>query len=204
MQEENRDEESAALIRLQAEEEDVFQAGPSWLETERQEKGGTFAGTVFHKVMQHLDLSRPVTADLLKERRRLWAEQGILTAEENRILPTAAVSAFAASPLARRIAASIEVHREYPFTLLLDSSRIYADVKGEEILIQGVIDCLFKEENTWVIVDYKTDRLTEEADFRARYGVQLSLYKRAVEQMSGEKVREVIIYSSYLRKEIIM
>lgn len=204
IQEENRDEESAALIRLQTEEEDVFQAGPSWLEAERQEKGGAFAGTAFHKVMQHLELSRPVTADLLKEQCCLWVEQGILTAEENKILSTAAVSAFTASPLARRIAASIEVHREYPFTLLLDSSRIYADVKGEEILIQGVIDCLFKEENTWVIVDYKTDRLPEEADFRARYGVQLSLYRRAVEQMSGEEVREVIIYSSYLQKEIIM
>ena len=74
--------------------------------------------------------------------------------------------------------------------------------KGEKILVQGVIDCLFKEDGKWVIVDYKTDRLEEEAAFRKRYTVQLSLYKRAVEQISGIEVKEALIYSSRLYKTI--
>ena len=55
---------------------------------------------------------------------------------------------------------SPELHSEYPFTVLLAGSDPLPAVEGgERILIQGVIDCLFREDDGWILVDYKSDRL---------------------------------------------
>lgn len=69
-------------------------------------------------------------------------------------------------------------------------------------MIQGVIDCLFREYDGWILVDYKSDLLEREDAFRKRYAVQLALYKRAVEQITGRPVSETYIYSLHLQKEI--
>ena len=73
---------------------------------------------------------------------------------------------------------------------------------GEQILIQGVIDCLFREDDAWILVDYKSDRLETADAFRRRYAVQLALYKRAVEQITHRPVEETYIYSLHLQQEI--
>ena len=70
------------------------------------------------------------------------------------------------------------------------------------MLIQGVIDCLFREGETWVLVDYKTDRLDSPEAFTARYAVQLAMYKRAVEQIGHIVIRDVCIYSFHLGRTI--
>ena len=69
-------------------------------------------------------------------------------------------------------------------------------------MIQGVIDCLFREDDAWILVDYKSDRLERADAFRRRYAVQLALYKRAVEQITHWPVKEMYIYSLHLQKEI--
>ena len=71
------------------------------------------------------------------------------------------------------------------------------------MLVQGVIDCLFRDDQGWVLVDYKTDRLESEEAFRQRYTVQLALYRQAVEQMSPIVLQHSCIYSFYLQKEIV-
>ena len=77
--------------------------------------------------------------------------------------------------------------------------------KGENaFLIQGVIDCLFREDDGWVLVDYKSDRLESDRDFKERYAIQLDLYKQAVEQITGIPVRETYIYSFHLQREIMI
>lgn len=73
---------------------------------------------------------------------------------------------------------------------------------GEIILIQGIIDVYFIEDNEIVIADYKTDNVTEINQLVNHYFVQLELYKRAVEQINNIKVKEKIIYSVKFSKEI--
>lgn len=102
------------------------------------------------------------------------------------------------------MAASPELHREYPFTVLLAGGPLTEIEGGERFLIQGIIDCLFREDDGWVLVDYKSDRLEQDDDFKERYAVQLALYKQAVEQITGIPVRETYIYSFHLQREIMM
>ena len=62
-------------------------------------------------------------------------------------------------------------------------------------LLEGVVDLLFKEPEGWVLVDYKTDRIDE--DFQARlprYQEQLRHYADAWRRMSGEPVKEALVF----------
>ena len=69
--------------------------------------------------------------------------------------------------------------------------------KEEMVLVQGIIDAYFIEDEEIVLVDYKTDfvRRGEEKKLIDRYHVQLEDYAQALERMTGRKVKERYIYS---------
>jgi ATP-dependent helicase/nuclease subunit A len=96
-----------------------------------------------------------------------------------------------------------------PFTLGLEVPELYPELSdkvppGEFILLQGVIDCLLVEENGLVIIDYKTDRLTEEGlgDAVRRYRIQLDLYSRAAVKILARPVLEKYIYFFALNRAV--
>ena len=62
-------------------------------------------------------------------------------------------------------------------------------------LLQGVIDCAFREEDGWVLVDYKTDHIDDESAFVTRYALQLGWYARALEQITHCPVKEKWLYA---------
>ena len=74
----------------------------------------------------------------------------------------------------------------------------------ELVLIQGIIDAWFEEKDGLVIVDYKTDRVKEgeEQTLLDHYQVQLQYYARALSQITGKRVKEAVIYSLTIQKEI--
>ena len=73
----------------------------------------------------------------------------------------------------------------------------------EEILVQGIIDLYYIDKNNnLVLVDYKTDFVSQAQELIQKYKVQLDLYKKALEEALNKKVSKVYIYSTYLKKEI--
>ena len=58
-----------------------------------------------------------------------------------------------------------------------------------QLLLQGVIDCAFLENGAWHVLDYKTDRVTDEDAFVARHRMQLAWYARALREISGVPVK---------------
>ena len=74
--------------------------------------------------------------------------------------------------------------------------------EGEMMMIQGIADCAFLEDGELVIVDYKTDRLPTEEAFSHKYASQVLLYKRALRECTGYEVKETLLYSFHLGKEI--
>ena len=72
------------------------------------------------------------------------------------------------------------------------------------MLIQGIIDVYFEEEDGLVVADYKTDAVTQAEELVNRYRVQLDYYARALEQLTGKRVKEKIIYSFGLQREILL
>lgn len=193
----------AAAAVPQPEDEDIFAQLPPWMAAEEAAATGAQRGTVMHKVMQYLDIRPAMNAKEIRRQLAQWEEDGLFTPEETKLVYIPAVLQFCASPLGQRMAKAAAIRREYPFSVILAGGGYLPDVEpGEGMLVQGVIDCLFQEEQGWVLVDYKTDRLDTEEVFRRRYAVQLALYRQAVEQISGMTLQRMYIYSFHLQKEI--
>ena len=72
------------------------------------------------------------------------------------------------------------------------------------VLVQGIIDAYFQEEDGLVVLDYKTDRVSAPEELTERYHAQLDYYGRALEQLTQKKVKEKVIYSFALKEELIL
>ena len=61
--------------------------------------------------------------------------------------------------------------------------------------MQGVIDAAFRTPEGWVIIDYKTDRIEDEAAFVRRHSEQLNWYAEAIRRITGIPVRACWLWS---------
>ena len=66
------------------------------------------------------------------------------------------------------------------------------------------VDAYFEEADGLILVDYKTDRVEKgaEEEVLQKYAPQLNYYTEALEQLTGRKVKEKILYSLHLQKEL--
>lgn len=164
---------------------------------------GARGGTLFHEVMSRGNLGEmggeegreALLADLLR--------RGILTEKEFEAFPRAWLRRFGESDLCRRMASSPSLLREESFLCgftpgelhrLAPRFEIPEEGREEElIIVQGVIDAAFLEEDEWVLVDYKTDRRFT-SQVLSMYRTQLDLYAHALLKITGKAVKERILY----------
>ena len=163
-------------------------------------------GTALHMVMQYLDFSRVGSeADIQEELHRL-VEHQFITPQQGAAVKTEDVLAFFRSPLGRRVLSAPCMEREFKFSMLVPAADYYPQGEpGEEVLLQGVVDCWFQEEDgTVTVVDFKTDQITEEqAESRtADYRPQLEAYSRALSQTLGLPVGRCVLWFFALGREI--
>ena len=164
-------------------------------------RSGARWGTLMHEVMQWLPL-QPYTRPSLRQALDNLALQGYLTDEERKAISEKRIYDFFQSDLGQRLLTAQRVERELPFSMLFPANRVYPEMlDGEDLFLQGIIDTAFLEDGAWVLVDYKTDRLDEEA-LVDRYRIQLMLYKEALERLTPYPVKEVYIYSFRLERAI--
>ena len=156
-------------------------------------------GTTLHMMMQQLDFSKVFSIHEIKDQGLKLVHKEILTEEQENSIDYEAVAAFFESNIGNRLLHADHVYRECPFTLSLPANEAYPDWNGDEeerVLVQGVIDCLFEDEEGLVLLDYKTDTLkgrfnTDEeaaAYLKGQYEKQLSLYRLAIEKIWKKKV----------------
>ena len=152
-------------------------------------------GTAMHLVMQYLDLSAS-SGDDVRSQVAALAQRRLLTAEQAASLDIPALVRFLSSPLAERIRRARQVWREYRFALLVDGGIYDPSAAGEELLLQGVADCVFETERGLTVVDFKTDRVTGEAltQRTETYRPQLAAYAAALEKILEKPVTERILY----------
>ena len=153
-------------------------------------------GTATHLALRYLELGALTTPEAAREAVDRLAAAGKLSAREAAAVDAAGLCRFALSPLGRRITAAPRVLREFPFALLCPAERFFPGAQGEELLLQGVVDCCLIEPDGAVIVDYKTDRIAPEAapERAKRYAAQLETYAWAVSRITGLAVKAKIVY----------
>mgnify|MGYP002265505348 FL=1 len=78
-------------------------------------------------------------------------------------------------------------------------------IKGAEVIVQGMIDCYFQEDDGLVLIDYKNTHADGEADEEEtvrRYEGQMRIYAEALEEAGGKAVKEAYLYLFGLKKFI--
>lgn len=167
--------------------------------------GGTFYGTAFHRIMELWEYpgdgenaANTVTSEQITAFAEKMHSQHRMDRQQVDAIKPGDVAFFINSDLGRRMKKAKEegrLYREQPFVIGIDRS-------GEMILVQGIVDAYFVEEDGITIVDYKTDRVDNEEMLIGRYKAQLEYYGIALSQITQRPVKDLLIYSTRLRKAI--
>ena len=184
---------------------------------------GTVRGNAYHRVMELLDLeslmgeaedfpetfedySRSVSEEkllaLLQEFLDGQVAEKRLSREYRDAVRDQRIVKFLLSPLGYRMwraQRSGKLYREQPFVLGINAGRLNPELPAEEtVLIQGIIDVFFEEEDGLVLLDYKTDSVDTMEELWNRYETQLDYYQEALQRLMGKPVKERILYSFHL------
>lgn len=186
----------AAEIAERSDESDSIV--PKFISGEEVKLAANERGSAYHRVMECLDYSVSVNINGVKADIERMLETGKMNELQVKSVNPWDIYTFVQSDTGRRVVNAMDngsVRREQPFVF---------EYEGQ--LIQGIIDLYFEEDGEFVLVDYKTDRVMKgeagEKELVKRYAIQLDYYAKALTQLTGKKVKEKIIYSFALGKEL--
>jgi len=177
------------------------------------DEGGMAWGRLVHQALEAV--GRGLQADEV----RAYCRTVLLAAEDPRIdvdtgepldLDALAdvVTAVTRSDLWRRARAGRPMLVEVPFSITVPAAE-YASLACQDAVgsapgpdsaalevIDGVIDLVFREDEGWVVVDYKSDREGNSvpSEIRDAYRRQVELYAECWTRLTGEPVRERIVF----------
>ncbi len=156
---------------------------------------GPERGVAAHLVMQHIDFSHVASAAEIAGQIGRMEQMGFLDSRQAQAADPDDILAFFDSELGARLLGADKVVREFKFSLLCPAGTWYPQAPaGEEILLQGVVDCCMEEKGELTVIDFKTDG-TIDPD---RYAGQLAAYAAAMERIFQKPVRQAALW--YLRK----
>ena len=149
-------------------------------------------GEAVHRL---LDIAmRNPKADLLRLAGRILQEHDWTGIVPRKLWGT--VRAVTKSEIWRRAMRSPKRYSEIPFQILM------AEEDGMDVptVVRGVIDLVFFEDDGWVIVDYKTDKLrsNDPCALVEKYAAQVRLYALAWKKCTGQIAKAVGLY--FLRR----
>lgn len=159
-------------------------------------------GTAYHRIMEFVDFKKAVNE--AGECDRIYIDERAETLRVNnaisepvfKALDLRKIYAFFETEIGLRACEAARaglLSKEKPFTLSTEHN-------GKSVLVQGIIDCYFRDGDELVLLDYKSNRLSykdREADIeriREEYLEQINLYRSALEEGIGLSVKEAYLY----------
>jgi len=158
---------------------------------DRLREAARAAGTAVHRILEEFDLNADPEAEFARQRRRLPEIVGGLAGEGDRAAALKRAEELLAKLSGGRLLATLcglaehVVSRELPVLL-----PPVAEGRGAVAFVAGSIDMCYRDPETaeWVVVDYKTDRIVNDADVAGRvslYTEQGRVYRRALREALG-------------------
>ena len=165
---------------------------PDFMQT-RDKLSPATRGTIIHFVMQNLDLSQTGSYEDIQGQVIGMARRGLLREDFLEVIDIDAIAAFFQSDIGVRMTTSPQVEREVRFFAEMPAREVFDglddNLKDETILLQGVVDCYFIEDDEVVILDYKTG-----AADRPEYEKQIAFYAKGISKTLNRQVKETLIY----------
>ncbi|TDL35359.1 helicase-exonuclease AddAB subunit AddA [Jeotgalibacillus sp. S-D1] len=167
----------------------------------------TEKGTIMHTVMQHVPLHEPPELKSIQLLLEELVRKELLTKEQSGAVNQQQIVDFFRSEIGMRMLKAKKVKREIPFTYAASAFDLGISANRQDpldnVIVQGVVDCLFEDDKGLVLLDYKTDRITDRFEggmdqarsvMKKRYSIQLSLYKLALEKILLQPIDETVLY----------
>ena len=174
---------------------------PKFLEA--QVEGKTY-GSVMHGAMQFVRYENCGSeAEVEAEINRL-VKEGFLTEDQGQLVNCRDIANFFESEYGRKLRSGADHLREFKFSILDDAKHYNPEVSGEQVLLQGVVDCALIEEDGITILDFKTDRVTDATvdAVAAGYREQVLTYGEALSRIYEKPIREMKLYFFRLNRFI--
>jgi ATP-dependent helicase/nuclease subunit A len=179
-------------------EEVVVPYIPQFIQSSQEVNLGAMRGTAMHRVMECFDFTKELSRAELHRQIAAMQEQGRLKEEQTKLLVRHQLEQFLSQDVAKRMheaALSGRYYSEQPFVMGVPAKEIEDTTSEELILVQGIIDVFWEEEDGLVLLDYKTDSVADMHQLKLRYQEQLRLYAKAIAAAFQKPVKEAYIYS---------
>jgi ATP-dependent helicase/nuclease subunit A len=151
----------------------------------RRADAGVLWGTLVHGLLEHAMRHKSATRDDLRRLAMWWTiEQPELRTVIDEALDT--VEAVSGAEFWKEARASAECHEETPFGMRVEGA---ASAK----VLTGAIDLVYRTDDGWHLLDYKTDTRGLDADLRAKYGPQIDGYEKAWARIADAKVTTTLV-----------
>lgn len=184
---------------------------PRFITEERKALTGAEHGTAVHAFFQYAVFSR-AEKNVIDELKNI-CKSGFITEMQMKTVRVGEIEPFFRSDLYKRIKKSSFLYREKKFFIRISDLDIPENIESEDLkpiceyrnarsIIRGIIDIAFIENDSFILADYKTDKVKNEIELIKKYRLQLYIYSLALKQITGKDVKECFIYSTHLGKEI--
>ena len=161
----------------------------------QQPQGKTY-GSAMHAALQYLRYEncgslQAVTGEICR-----LVTEGFLTEEQGRLVNCEQIARFFQTDIGTKLRTGTPCLREFKFSILDDGRHYGEGLEGEQVLLQGVVDCALLEEGGITVVDFKTDRVTGETVEAAarRYRIQVETYADALSRIYEQPIRKKLLY----------
>ncbi|MFV0503970.1 MAG: helicase-exonuclease AddAB subunit AddA [Lachnospirales bacterium] len=171
---------------------------------EKKAPKATEIGIAFHKVLENIKEDTHTSEVLIKKLIDELSNKLLLKKEYLEYINTKKILSYVNSPLGKRISQSTEVKKEVSFAMSMEYKDLYNIETNSNALLHGTIDCVFLEDDQYVVVDYKTDFYNNKKELIDKYSLQLELYKKALESSTNKKVKEVALYLFHKNEILIL
>lgn len=200
------EEEMVEQILPQTEKQEMERYIPAFMEGIQEENIGAKRGTAMHRVLECYDFTKD--AGSLKGQMAWMKEQGRIEKDMLALVSISALQTFLETSLGQRMhraSCAGKLYKEKPFVMGKPAREVLEESSSEEmLLIQGIIDVFFEEEDGLVLLDYKTDHVRDGKELAERYRTQMELYAEAMECALFQPVKEKLLYSFCLHEIVAL
>ena len=161
-----------------------------------ENRRGKDYGNAVHAVMQYIDYESCGNEAGVKGELLRLETQGYITQQQVLMADPQNIAAFFATEIGHKLRCGTPFVREFKFSILEDGAAYDPALSGEQVLLQGVVDCALIEDDGITVVDFKTDYVTEETIelVAQRYRHQVATYASAMEKIYQKKVKKALLY----------
>ena len=159
-------------------------------------KQGKTVGSAIHALLQYLHYEACTGVAAVEQEIQRLITENYISKEQGDLADATQIAKFFESELGQKLRASQHVLREFKFSILDDAGKYAAGLSGEQVLLQGVVDCALVEDDGITIVDFKTDRVTDETVGKTALGYQpqVEIYADALSRIYGLPIKEKMLY----------